>query len=58
VPTPVLRANGKHRAIAVAAGTHEVVLRYAPPGLRLGQLASGVALVACALVVALAGTGR
>jgi Bacterial membrane protein YfhO len=58
VSTPVLRANGKHRAIAVAAGTHEVVLRYAPPGLRLGQLASGVALVACALVVALAGPGR
>jgi hypothetical protein len=58
VSTPVLRANGKHRAIAVAAGTHEVVLRYAPPGLRLGQLASGLALVACALVLALAGPAR
>ncbi|HEY7925716.1 MAG: YfhO family protein [Burkholderiales bacterium] len=58
VSTPVLRANGKHRAIAVAAGTHEVVLRYAPPGLRFGQLASGLALVACALVLALAGPAR
>jgi hypothetical protein len=53
-PTPVMRANGKHRAIAVAPGSHEVVLRYEPPGLWLGALASGAALVACGLVLALA----
>jgi len=55
VPAPVMRANGKHRAVAVPAGAHEVVLRYEPPGLRLGQLASGVALAACVLLVARAG---
>jgi hypothetical protein len=57
-PTPLVRANGKHRAVAVAAGAHEVVLRYEPPGLRLGMLVSGAALAACAIVVALAGRRR
>jgi hypothetical protein len=46
VPAAVLRANGKHRAVAVNAGRHEVVLRYDPPG-----FAAGVALT---LVAALA----
>jgi hypothetical protein len=54
-PAPVVRANGKHQAVAVPAGTHEVVLRYEPPGLRLGQLASGASLAACGLILALAG---
>ncbi len=36
MPAPVLRANGKHRAVAVPAGKHEVVLRYEPPGLAAG----------------------
>jgi Bacterial membrane protein YfhO len=58
VPTPVMRANGKHRAVAVPAGTHEVVLRYEPPGLWLGQLVSAAALVACVLVVAVVGERR
>jgi hypothetical protein len=57
-PTPVLRANGKHRAVAVPAGAHEVLLRYELRGLRLGQLATGVALAGCALAVALAGRPR
>jgi hypothetical protein len=33
---PVLRANGKHRAVPIPAGRHEIVLRYRPPGLSLG----------------------
>jgi Bacterial membrane protein YfhO len=32
----VLRANGKHRAVPVPAGRHEVSLRYEPPGLETG----------------------
>jgi hypothetical protein len=32
----VLRANGKHRAVAVPAGTHVVELSYEPPGLCMG----------------------
>jgi len=33
---PVLRANGKHRAVPVPPGRHEVDLRYVPPGLGWG----------------------
>ena len=50
-PAPVLRANGKHRAIAVPAGAHEVVLRYRLPGLRLGALVSAAAVAICGLVL-------
>lgn len=35
-PAPVFRADGKHRAVPIPAGHHEVVLRYRPPGLALG----------------------
>lgn len=35
-PAPVLRANGRHRAVALPAGRHQVVLRYKPPGLLPG----------------------
>jgi Bacterial membrane protein YfhO len=38
-PTPVTRANGRHRAVAVPAGRHEVRMHYEPPGLRGGMLA-------------------
>jgi len=34
--TPVLRADGRHRAVPVPAGRSEVVLEYRPPGLRMG----------------------
>jgi hypothetical protein len=47
VPAPVLRANGKHRAVAVNAGRHEVVMRYEAPG-----FAAGVALSVLSLLVA------
>ncbi len=42
-PTPVLRANGKHRAVAVPEGRHQVVLTYRPPGLRVGIAAATLA---------------
>jgi hypothetical protein len=35
-PAPVFRADGKHRAVPIPAGHHEVLLRYRPPGLSLG----------------------
>jgi hypothetical protein len=50
VPAPVLRANGKHRAVAVPAGKHEVVLRYVAPGFAAGVAVSLVSLVAAALL--------
>jgi hypothetical protein len=51
VPAPVLRANGKHRAVAVNAGRHEVVLRYEAPGLAVGAAVSLVSLVVAALLL-------
>jgi hypothetical protein len=49
-PAPVLRANGKHRAVAVPAGTHEVRLRYDPPGLRTGIALASLAVGGAALL--------
>ncbi|HEX9188415.1 MAG TPA: YfhO family protein, partial [Vicinamibacteria bacterium] len=43
-------ANGKHRAVRVGPGRHEVVMRYDPPGLRLGLAATGLALLAAAVL--------
>jgi hypothetical protein len=43
-PASVLRANGRHRAVALPEGDHVVVLRYRPPGLRAGLIVSGLAL--------------
>ncbi|HSD28500.1 MAG TPA: hypothetical protein VLL75_14455, partial [Vicinamibacteria bacterium] len=57
VPQPVLRANGKHRAVAVNAGRHEVVLRYEPPGLLPGAAASLLALAAMAVLFVVSGRG-
>ena len=36
VPAPVLRADGRHRAVPVPAGRSRVSLTYHPPGLRTG----------------------
>ena len=52
-PAPVMRANGKHRAISVPAGAHEVVLRYGLPGLWLGTLVSAAAVATCGLLLLL-----
>jgi hypothetical protein len=57
VPQPVLRANGKHRAVAVNAGRHEVVLRYEPPGLLAGAAVSLLALLAVAVLFVASGRG-
>jgi len=43
---PVLRANGKHRAVPVPAGEHEVALRYDPPGLASGLWLSLLSILA------------
>lgn len=46
----VLRANGKHRAVLVAAGRHRVRLRYAPPVLPPAVWATVVAAAAAAFI--------
>ena len=46
-PAAVLRANGKHRAVAVPAGRHVVELRYHPPRLRLGLALTAMAAAGC-----------
>jgi hypothetical protein len=46
VETPVHRANGKHRAVPVPAGAHEVVLRYDAPGWSTGLVLTGLSLLA------------
>lgn len=52
---PVLRADGRHRAVPVPAGRCRVVLSYRPPPLRAGL---GIAAVALALTVGLLWRGR
>ncbi|TAK51627.1 MAG: hypothetical protein EPO27_02470 [Betaproteobacteria bacterium] len=45
LPAPVLRADGRHRAVAIPAGRHEVKLRYDPPGLLFGAAATLVSVL-------------
>jgi len=47
-PEPVLRANGRHRAVPVPTGVSDVVLRYRPPGLGLGIVLSALSAVVLA----------
>jgi hypothetical protein len=54
VEAPVLRANGKHRAVPVRAGQWEVVLRYEPPGWYAGLALTGVSALAAAAMWAAA----
>ena len=42
---PVLRANGKHRAVPLVEGAREVVLSYHPPGLVPGLVVSSLSLL-------------
>lgn len=48
----VHRANGKHRAVAVPGGEHDVVMRYHAPGLRAGAWLSALSALAIALLLA------
>jgi hypothetical protein len=43
--------RGRHRELAVPAGRHRVVMSYAPPGLGVPLVASGLALAALAIVL-------
>jgi hypothetical protein len=52
----LLRAHGKHRAVPVPPGRHEVVMRYVPPGLWAGSSLTGLSLLVA--VVLWAGRGR
>lgn len=48
-PAPLYRANGRHRAVRVPPGRHQIVLRYRPPGRALGLallLGSGILTLA------------
>jgi hypothetical protein len=56
-PVVVLRADGKHRAVPVPAGAHEVRLRYEPPGLRAGIALTALGVVGAAAVFRF-GAGR
>jgi hypothetical protein len=42
---PVQRVSGRHQGVPVPEGTHQVVMVYEPPGLRLGLAAFGASLV-------------
>jgi hypothetical protein len=46
----VLRADGRHRAVAVPAGRSEVELRYRPPGVEQGLLAALLSTAALAAI--------
>jgi len=53
-PAPILRADGRYKAVPIKGGTSQVVLTYDPPGLRLGVLL--MALTA-SLIFALSAVG-
>lgn len=48
----VLRANGRHRAVALPPGRHQVRLRYVPPGLRSGMVLSALGALLTLVVLA------
>ncbi len=56
-PAAVLRANGKHMAVRIPAGRHEVALAYHPPGLGVGLGASGLSALACLLLLSVGRRG-
>jgi len=55
---PIGRANGPFLAMAVPPGTHRVVLRYRPPGLRSGTAVSIAALLVALLAEGVAARSR
>jgi hypothetical protein len=54
---PLLRADGRHRAVPVARGRSVVELRYRPPGLRMGLMLAGLALLTIAALARLHAPG-
>jgi hypothetical protein len=57
IGSPVLRANGRHRAVALTGGQHHVVVRYEPLGLGVGLVAMLVALGVVGVLLS-CGSGR
>ena len=51
LPTALLRADGRHRAVAVPAGRHTVTLRYEPPWLWTGVALTLLAVAALFWIV-------
>jgi hypothetical protein len=51
-PAELLRADGRHRAVALPAGRHTVTLRYQPPGLWTGMILTLLSGTVIAWVVA------
>lgn len=51
IPVPVLEANGRHRAVRVPNGRHEVREWYEPPGLRLGIMVAVLSTLGLALLL-------
>jgi hypothetical protein len=49
-PAPVLRADGRYKAVPIPAGRSRVVLTYAPPGLGGGLAVGGMALAGVLLL--------
>jgi len=49
-PARVLRANGKHCAVPLPGGPHEVRLEYRPPGLRAGIALTFLAFLGAAVI--------
>jgi hypothetical protein len=45
-PAPILRADMNMRAVLLVPGTHHIVMRYRPPGLRAGVLLSLISVLA------------
>jgi hypothetical protein len=45
-PAPIMRADGRHRAVTVPAGSSDVVLWYEPPGVRAGMKVLAIGLIA------------
>ncbi|HYM59758.1 MAG TPA: YfhO family protein [Thermoanaerobaculia bacterium] len=51
VPRPQVVAQGVFRAVAVSAGRHDVMWRYAPPGLAIGATITLLTLIACGIEI-------
>jgi hypothetical protein len=57
VPAPVVRAEGRYRAVRIPQGTSEVAFDYRPPGLGLGAVLSLLSAVVCLGLITRPGAG-